>query len=115
MPAIVRMTPRRWAHFSARVPVGTWVRGMNKEGGISWTAIALENYPFHYEEMLSGSSQRFYQSNMKYLHKDPCLVCQGIEETYITQFKMRYPCVQYFINGNWLTFDEIMALPSVRR
>jgi hypothetical protein len=108
---IKQMTPRRWAKFRRIVLPGVEVRNMNC--GRPWRGVLLENYPYSSEEYLERECEklRYYRLNMKQLHKKPSLRVQDYEDINPHIVFATWPTVEYFVQGQWLSMDEILRLP----
>lgn len=99
-----------WTAFSERVPVGTMVRGDKAEDGSGqWQGILLENKPYRFEDFIANIVFED-DKKLKRAIMPLRLGIQTFDETEESTVMFDFPDVQYFINDEWLTFEQVMAL-----
>ncbi len=93
-----------WKRFQARVPVGTMVRGND------WSGIVLENYPYLEEEqVLPHVAAEYVGEFWEKFNTQPCLRFQPFDLPGESKFLVLWSTIQFFINDQWLTFEQVMA------
>jgi hypothetical protein len=98
-----------WDKFAERVPAGTKVR-CGGEAWAYWHGILLENYPYSQLEELNPLG-RDYARIVEHILRTPQLRIQTFAHSE-TQYANPIKTMQYFMNGQWRTFDEVMANAS---
>lgn len=101
------MTDERWCLFAERVPVGTQIYGEWYHG------IILENMPYTVWEIKDRlNTRRAAQKYEKELEGAPMLKVNLF--THPFTFPIDVSESNFLVGGVWLTFDQVMSLPTVR-
>lgn len=99
-----------WNKFAERVPVGTHVRAYNTLGvEIIRHGILLANTPCFEEHVArvcdKGDS---FEAEYMWCERNPFLRFQDFGLAFEDKFLPLYTYAQYLIDGQWLTFNEVM-------
>lgn len=104
------MSTLDWDHFAAVVPAGTLVRGAHPAPSDGeWEGILLENKPHTREDFIANVWLE-HDKKLRHLRMGDWLKMQCFRDIEDSRVMVDFPDVQYLINGQWLTFNEIMVL-----
>ncbi len=104
-----------WNRFAARVPAGTIVKHERTEGNPHyWAGIILENKPFVEDRVNRDIGPDHLRRDYEYWDCNPSLRLQDFEAHQIEVMSPILEEVYYLINDEWLSFNEVMALPAGR-
>lgn len=97
-----------WEIFAQRVKVGTSVQHQESDGSVHQGTL-LENYPHAQEERYASYSRPVFTEPTD-LERDLCwLRYQEFGTPAIGQILPYSNFTRYLIDGQWRTFDEVMA------
>ena len=98
-----------WQKFGERVKAGTMIRYEPEDYYPGWVGILLENTPCPEEDL--GYTETVGDVEYRYTRyvERPLLRMQDFEEEEIEWVQPLGKGVQYLINGEWLTYEQVMA------
>jgi hypothetical protein len=100
-----------WQAFAARVPAGTFVKRDQ------WCGVLMESKNYRSDDAYTYVRAHLGSEDFEQIYNDTILSKR--DEEYVsyqffaaTGLTTMHPSeVHYLINGQWLTFDQVMALP----
>ena len=100
-----------WDKFAERVPVNTIARCRLKDY-TSECGVLIENYPYAEDEHRANRDDwgvKLYGTIWQNLSNYPALRFQWFDSLEESHILANSPLIQYLIDCQWLTFDEVMA------